>query len=229
MRAQGAGMDGRRAGVRSAGILTMVAVLVLGAPAASHAALGDPDLAVVVTNSTARTRTLKAGDRDFDRLWAAVEPLYTRTERVPDAWVDGRLPNPPLTSVLWGVSGVGGWPRTPSAPLTDVAMVRLDQVFVTDDGTPWVRSDLAPHVDDDDIRWHKAPRLEFEELRRDGLLAIPAPPPTGSGRDGAAPAWRPAARGAVLGAAVTLLAVRLFRRRRRAYGDAEPRQELIDL
>lgn len=229
MRAQGVGMDGRRAGVRGIGILTMVAVLVLGAPAASHAALGDPDLAVVVTNSTARTRTLQAGDRDFDRLWEAVEPLYTGTERVPDAWVEGRLPNPPLASVLWGVSGVGGWPRTPSAPLTDVAMVRLDQVFVTDDGTPWVRSDLTPHVDDDDIRWHKAPRLEFEELRRGGLLAVPAPPPAESGQDGAAPSWRPTARGAVLGAAVTLVVVWLLRRRRRVGGDEEPRQELIDL
>ncbi|MGW4757132.1 hypothetical protein [Streptomyces chartreusis] len=72
--------------------------------------------------------------------------------------------------MLWGLTGVGGWPQTNRAPGGDVAMERQDQLFVAGDGTPWVRSDLAPDVEDDDIRWHRAPRSVFERLDLAALL-----------------------------------------------------------
>ncbi|WP_342789874.1 hypothetical protein [Streptomyces hawaiiensis] len=45
-----------------------------------------------------------------------------------------------------------------------MAVERQDQLVVTEDGAPWVRSDPAPAVEDDDIRWHRAPKSVFERL-----------------------------------------------------------------
>ena len=61
-----------------------------------------------------------------------------------------------------------------------MAVERQDQLFVAEDGTPWVRSDLAPAVEDDDIRWHRAPRSVFERLDLARLLGDTEGGPAGS-------------------------------------------------
>ncbi|CAM5271812.1 hypothetical protein STENM36S_02067 [Streptomyces tendae] len=73
--------------------------------------------------------------------------------------------------MLWGLTGVGGWPQTERAPGGDVAMLRQDQLFLAEDGTPWVRTDPAPDVADDDIRWHRVPRDTYAWLADEGFFA----------------------------------------------------------
>ncbi len=69
-----------------------------------------------------------------------------------------------------GLTGVGGWSQTSRAPGGDVAVERQDQLFLTPDGTLWVRSDPSPDVVDDDIRWHRAPSAMFGQLAQEGRL-----------------------------------------------------------
>ncbi|MFE7892819.1 hypothetical protein [Streptomyces sp. NPDC057412] len=199
-----------------------------------------PDVAVVVAGTGGRTTALHSGDRDFARLWQLFQPAYTGTERVPEAWVEGRHPPVRLT-VLWGLTGVGGWPQTDRAPGGDVALRRQDQLFVAGDGTPWVRSDLAPDVEDDDIRWHRAPRSVLQRLERGRLLggAEGGPAETGAvagGGEGSGPGagdlgW--AAAGLAVGVAAGAVGAGLIRRAAARQGAGppreEPRQELIDL
>lgn len=220
-------------------LLVSVAPVALGAPGA-HASAGTsryakadtPDLALVIAGDTGRTTVLHAGQPDFVRLWRLLTPRYTGTERVPEAWAAGRYPRVRAT-VIWGLTGVGGWPRTTGAPGGDVVIEREDQVFLAADGTPWVRSDPSPDVADDDIRWHRAPRSVFDQLeeRRDlfGSVSAPASVSKPAAAEHARWAMTGLAAGLVLGVGATHLIRRVAARREDAGPPREPRQELIDL
>lgn len=192
-----------------------------------------PDLALVVSGGTGRTETWRSGQSSFARLWALLQPTYTGTEQVSDAWEAGRYPAVRIT-VVWGLTGVGGWPLTHRAPGGDVAVEREDQLFVASDGTPWVRTDPAPEVADDDIRWHRAPRPVFAQWERAGALGEAGGPGSPSDRAGtgwtgpAGPVWW-AAAGVAVGVGGTLLIRRAAARREAGPPRGEPRQELIDL
>ncbi|WP_369175302.1 hypothetical protein AB5J49_29605 [Streptomyces sp. R28] len=192
---------------------------------------------MVVSGGTGRTAAWRSGDPAFARLWQLLQPTYVGTERVSEDWVEGRHP-PMRMTVIWGLAGVGGWPRTDRPPGGDVAVQRQDQLFVTADGTPWVRSDLAPEVEDDDVRWHRAPRSVFERLDLAGLLgetedelavarAVEARPGPVRGNAGWAVAGL--AVGFASGVGGTLLIRRAAGRPGAGPPREEPRQELIDL
>ncbi|MEU1480120.1 hypothetical protein [Streptomyces sp. NPDC005760] len=203
-------------------------------PPTWEAGLDRPDLAMVVTGGSGRTRAVRADEPYFTRLWQLLEPTYTATERVSDAWEKGRYPAVRFT-VLWGLTGVGGRPRTDSAPGGDVAMARQDQLFLAGDGTPWVRSDPAPEREDDDIRWHRAPRAVFDQLDRVGLAGGAGEGQDEASKGSAGPergVWW-AVPGLVVGFAAGVGGTRLIRRAAAGPGAGppreEPRQELIDL
>ena len=196
-----------------------------------------PDVALVVAGGTGRTTTLRSGESAFARLWQLLQPTYVGTERVSEEWVEGRHPSMRIT-VIWGLTGVGGWPRTNRPPGGDVAVQRQDQLFVASDGTPWVRSDLAPDVEDDDIRWHRAPRSVFERLDLAGLLGETEDQVVGASAAGERPGlakgdagW--AVAGLALGFATGVGGTLLIRRAAAGPGAGpprkEPRHELIDL
>ena len=220
----------------------VLTVAVCGAPAAAAATpsawgadLDGPDLAMVVTGGTGRTEAVRSDEPYFTRLWELLEPTYAGTERVSDTWEEGRYP-PVRITVVWGLTGVGGWPQTDSAPGGDVAVERQDQLFLTGDGTPWVRTDPAPEREDDDIRWHRAERTVFEELDRAGLLGDTGEGHLGGGRRGHGTDPRGvwwAVPGLAVGFAAGVGGTRLIRRAAARPGAGppreEPRQELIDL
>lgn len=224
------------------------AVTVLGVPTAGAAVPASasgrdkPDLAMVIAGVSGRTTALRSGEHRFARLWQLLQPTYTGTERVPEAWAEGRYP-PVRITVVWGLTGVGGWPSTNAAPGGDVAVERQDQLFLAEDGTPWVRSDPAPDVRDDDIRWHRAPHAVFEQLSRTGLLGGAVEERSGvTAGDGAGGGEGPAglqhgawwavpglAVGFAAGVGGTLLIRRAAARPGAGPPREEPRQELIDL
>ncbi|MFC8514101.1 hypothetical protein [Streptomyces sp. NPDC057257] len=206
-----------------------------------------PDLAMIVAGGSGRTTVLQSGEPAFARLRQLLQPGYTGTERVPEAWSEGSYP-PVAFTVMWGLTGVGGWPQTNRAPGGDVAVERQDQVFVATDGTPWIRSDPAPDVADDDIRWHRAPRSVFAQLEQEKVLVglgegVAAAGGTGEGgasgqaageRDGGGHGgvWWAAsglAVGVVVGVGGSLLIRRAAARPGAGPPREEPRQELIDL
>ncbi|WP_123967059.1 hypothetical protein [Streptomyces sp. TLI_185] len=193
-----------------------------------------PDLALVMVGSSGRTKAVRSGERDFTRLWQLLLPMDSGTERVPEAWEEGRYPPVRLT-VIWGLTGIGGWPLTNGPPDGDVAIERQDQLLVAADGTPWVRSDPAPEVEDDDIRWHRAPRSVFDRLHRQGLLgmswkeAFADGEASGGHASGSRWAVPGVAVGLVVGAGGTLLIRRAAARQGAGPPREEPRQELIDL
>lgn len=203
------------------------------APEQTEDPRGDiPDLALVVAGTTGRTEAWRSGESSFARLWTLLQPTYAGTERVPPEWEAGRYPAVRIT-VVWGLTGVGGWPRTSRAPGGDVAVEREDQLFVAGDGTPWVRTDPAPEVADDDIRWHRAPRAVFAQWERAGSLGETGADgrtvgggPDYAGRIG--PVWW-AAAGVAVGVGGTLLIRRAAARGEAGPPREEPRQELIDL
>ncbi|MFF4837651.1 hypothetical protein [Streptomyces sp. NPDC001315] len=234
----------RRTKVRLAALVPVTAAVVLcGLPtpdAAAQARWPDrdvPDLALIVAGGSGRTTVARSGETVFAGLWQLLQPTYTGTERVPDAWAEGRHP-PVRMTVVWGLTGVGGWPQTNRPPGGDVAVERQDQLVVAADGTPWVRSDPAPDVDDDDIRWHRAPRSVFVRLDREGVLDSVGDGPAGSGAAGheagraASSAWW-AVPGLAAGFAAGVGGSLLIRRAAARHGAGppreEPRQELIDL
>jgi hypothetical protein len=215
-----------------------VAVTVFGAPTADaatqpmrEAGIDRPDLAMVVTGGSGRTKALRSGEPDFTRLWQLFQPMYTGTEQVSDAWEEGRYP-PVRITVVWGLTGVGGWPQTSSAPGGDVAVERQDQLFLAGDGTPWVRTDPAPEQQDDDIRWHRAPRAVFDRLDRAGLLGGGEVEGADGPGDPVEGAWW-VLPGLALGFAAGAGGTRLIRRAAARPGAGPPRegprQELIDL
>ncbi|MET9758374.1 hypothetical protein ABZ016_04865 [Streptomyces sp. NPDC006372] len=225
--------------VAGAAVCAVVATAATGAAAAEARGRDVPDVAMVVAGGTGRAAAVRSGEPAFARLWQLLQPERTETERVPEAWTQGRFPPVRLT-VVWGLSGVGGWPSTNRPPGGDVAVERQDQLFVAEDGTPWVRSDPAPTVEDDDIRWHRAPRSVFERLDLARLLGGSAMEggsggSTASG-DLSGPVrgdvrWAAAGLAAGLAAGVggTLLTRRAAARREAGPPREEPRQELIDL
>ncbi len=229
-------------GVRLTLLLAVSAVLVLWGTAATALAAPAqgrdvPDVAMVVAGGEGRTTATRSGEQPFARLWQLLQPAYVGTERVPEDWAEGRHP-PIRITVIWGLTGVGGWPQTNRPPGGDVAVQRQDQLFVAEDGTPWVRSDLAPELEDDDIRWHRAPRSVFERLDLEKLVGVSedelAGAPTVEARPGSVigdTGWAVAglAVGFVTGVGGTLLIRRAAARPGAGPPREEPRQELIDL
>ncbi|WP_234377024.1 hypothetical protein [Streptomyces sp. TP-A0356] len=213
-----------------ASLVVTVAALtgVAGAAAPAEAVSKDiPDLALVVANGTGRTTTLRSGDRDFALLWQLLSPSQSGTERVPDAWVRGRYPRVRAT-VVWALTGIGGWPYTRRAPGGDVAIERQDQVFLAPDGTAWVRSGPAPDASDGDVRWRRVSRSAFDRLEKGGLFGQPSD----AVQDGSSGTllWGALGLGAglALGVGGTLV-VRRMAARREGGPPPEPRSELIDL
>jgi hypothetical protein len=188
-----------------------------------------PNLAVVMAgDGTGRTTSVRSGDSDFARLWQLLRPSATDMEKVPQDWIEGRFPAVRAT-VIWGRTGVGGWPETDSAPGGDTYLGRQDQVLLAEDGTPWIRSDPAVDVNDDDIRWHRAPRSVYDQLERRELFGS-RPTADGGSRsaDGAWWAIPGLAAGLALGSGGTLL-IRRAAAGREPWPPRESRQELIDL
>ncbi|EFL34401.1 conserved hypothetical protein [Streptomyces viridochromogenes DSM 40736] len=217
----------------------MGATAITAAAAAGARGRDVPDVAMVVTGGSGRARAVRSGEPVFARLWQLLQPEHTETERVPEAWGEGRFPPIRLT-VVWRLSGVGGRPSTNRPPGGDVAVERQDQLFVAEDGTPWVRSDPAPAVEDDDIRRHRAPRSVFQRL---DLARLAGDSATAGGPGGSTAAGdlsgpvrgdvRWAAVGLVAGLAAgvggMLPARRVAARREAGPPREEPRQVLIDL
>ena len=223
------------------------AVTLLGLPVAGAAAQpvgGDPPDIGLVVNSKGGTTAMRSGENRFARLWQLLQPTYTGTEHVPGAWVKGGYP-PVRITVVWGLAGTGSRPQTSGQAGGETVLQRHDQLFLAEDGTPWVRSDLAPDVEDDDIRWHRAPRTIYTQMDRAGLLGepvnrvaevLPTPGgPTGglSASEGSGPVqggvwW--AAGGLILGLGGSR-AIRRAAARREAGPPPheEPLAELIDL
>ncbi|MEU6350070.1 hypothetical protein ABZ896_12155 [Streptomyces sp. NPDC047072] len=191
-----------------------------------------PDLAMVVVGESGRTTAVRSGRPYFIRLWQLLEPAYTGTERVPEAWEEGRYP-PVRITVVWGLTGIGGWPQTDAPPGGDVAVERQDQLFLAQDGTPWVRTDPAPEREDDDIRWHRAPRALFDRLDREGVLGAAAGVEKGSWDGGPEKALWWTLPGLAVGFAAGAGGTRLIRLAAARPGAGPPRgeqrQELIDL
>ncbi|MET8133372.1 MULTISPECIES: hypothetical protein [unclassified Streptomyces] len=201
--------------------------------AAQHSSVDSPDVALTIAGDTGRTTTLHNEDPDFGRLWRLLSPRYTGTEKAPDGWKDGHLPEPQAT-VIWGVTGAGDGTRTAHrTPDGDVTIERQDQVYLAVDGTPWVRSDLSPDSMNDKILWNPAPRSVFDELMKDGRLfgsgsAVSA---SGVALDPAFWAVPGLAAGVALGAgAAWFISHAAVRARRENAGPLlGPRQELIEL
>lgn len=146
------------------------AVLESAEHAAELSPVASPDIALTIAGDTGRTTTLHNEDPDFGLLWRLLSPRYTGSQKAPDGWKDGHLPEPQAT-VIWGVTGPGDGTRTAHrTPEGDVTIERQDQVYLAVDGTPWVRSDLSPDSMNDTIAWHSAPRSVFDELTKDGRL-----------------------------------------------------------
>ncbi|MFJ9178840.1 hypothetical protein [Streptomyces sp. NPDC102360] len=204
----------------------LVAVLLLWAGAGvAHArptnpgGMDVPDLALVIAGGTGHTVTVRAEDRDFAGLERLTTDFDTVTERVPESWQEGRFPRV-VATVVWGLTGVGGWPQTHRAPGGDTVVERQDQLFYAEDGTPWIRTDPAVDVNDDDLRWHRAPRALVDHLTRSGVFPTAPSEPTDR-----SPWWWGAA-GLAVGLTTSATAWRLRARPRHPH---EPRQELVDL
>jgi hypothetical protein len=228
-------------------VVLAAAVALLGLPVAGAAAQpagrDTPDTALVV-NGEGGTTAMRSGESRFARLWQLLQPTYTGTEQVSGAWVKGGYP-PVRITVVWGLTGTGSRPWTSEQAEGGVALLRQDQLFLAEDGTPWVRSDPAPGVEDDDIRWHRAPRTIYAQMDRAGLLGEPVkrlaevlPLPDGTAGDPSAADGSGPVEGGVWWAAGGLLlglggrhAIRRAAARREAGPPPreEPLHELIDL
>lgn len=228
-------------------VVLTAAVALLGLPvtgaAARPADRDAPDIALVVS-SAGGTTAVRSGEHRFARLWQLLQPTYTGTEPVSGAWAKGGYP-PVRITVVWGLTGPGSRPQASATAGGGVALQRQDQLFLAEDGTPWVRSDPSPDVEDDGIRWHRAPRSLYTHMDRAGLLDEPVKRaaeglsvPDGSiGARSAAGGSGPAAGGVWWAAGGLLLGLggsHVIRRAaaRREAGPPpreEPRHELIDL
>ncbi|MET8977813.1 hypothetical protein ABZX85_19555 [Streptomyces sp. NPDC004539] len=217
-------MPERGTRVRVLGVCAVLPALWAGPSASASAAAEVPDTAVVIDGTSGRASAVRSGEERFDRLWELFEPTYTGTVPVPSAWGEGRYPAVRLT-VVWGLTGVGGWPQTSRAPGGDVAMEVVDQLVVAADGTPWVRRDVSPVVEDDDVRWHRVDRGAYERWAG-GPEQADSP---GDSHEGVARWAVPGGVGVVLGVCGTLLIRRAAGRRGAGPPREEPRQELIEL
>ncbi|MFI2430473.1 hypothetical protein [Streptomyces sp. NPDC018693] len=195
--------------------------------------LGIPDVAIVTRSDTGRTTALRSGNSLFALVWQLLQPTYRGTTRVSQAWDEGSYPAVRAT-VVWALTGVGGGPGTGGPPGGQAVLEQHDQLFLADDGTPWVRSDAAPDVEDGDIRWHRTSRATFDQLERLGLVGAPpqrhpTPKPAPDRADALRWAIPGLALGTVLGAAGTALIRRAAILQDAGPPRSEPRQELIDL
>jgi hypothetical protein len=231
-----------RLAVVLAAVVALLGLPVAGA-AARPAVRDTPDIALVV-NSEGGTTAMRSGENRFARLWQLLQPTYTGTEQVSGAWVKGGYP-PVRITVVWGLAGSGSRPQTGGQAGGGMVLQRHDQLFLAEDGTPWVRSDLAPDVEDEDIRWHRAPRTIYTQMDRAGLLGEPVkrvtevlPAPGGSTGDLSAAEESGPVQGGVWWAAGGLIlglggshVIRRAAARREAGPPPreEPLHELIDL
>lgn len=188
--------------------------------AAQRSSGDSPDIVLTVAGDTGRTTTLHSGDPDFGRLWRLLSPRYEGPKKAPDEWADGHLPVPEVT-VIWGVTGAGG----------DVAIERQDQVFLTADGAPWVRSNLAPDLVGGDLRWHRASLSVFGQLRQEGKLFGSGSVASGVRVEPDPAAWAlpGLVAGLTLGAGATWFIRRAKVRRVNAEPLGEPRLELVEV
>ncbi|MYT68654.1 MULTISPECIES: hypothetical protein [unclassified Streptomyces] len=179
-------------GVRTAGSAVSAAVLLVlvtgGSAQARPVGPGSadvPDLAVVIAPGAEAgpSVSLHYEDPDFARLERLTAEFDAVTEPVPSEWDDGDFP-PVEATIVWGMTGVGGWPETRRAPGTDTAIERQDQLVVAADGTPWIRTDPMVDVNDDDLRWHRVSPALVTELRRAGVF-----PPERADAHGGVPLW----------------------------------------
>jgi hypothetical protein len=208
--------------------------------AAESPARETPDLALVISGRGGTT-AVRSGKPYFAALWQLLQPTRTGTERVSGAWVKGGYP-PVRITVFWALTGVGGRPQPNRPSGGQVAVQQQDQLFVDEDGTPWVRTDPVPEVHDDNIRWHRAPRWIFDRLEREGRLGesmrvdspdvitdYAAEPPADAEPGPAADGVWWGAAGLAVGVGGTLLIRRAAARREAGPPREEARQELIDL
>ncbi|MFF3490976.1 hypothetical protein ACFYWS_06460 [Streptomyces sp. NPDC002795] len=210
-------------------VLVVVALLLTAAPLAharpTHPGSGmdAPDLAVVIAPGAAAGPSVAVHyeDRNFARLELLTTGFDTVTERVPQSWQEGHFP-PVVATVVWGLTGVAGWPQTHRAPGTDTAIERQDQLIIAEDGTPWIRTDPMVDVNDDDLRWHHASPTLVDQLTKAGVFPTteaPAERPTQN------PWWW-----GLAGLSVGLAAAgAVWRIRIRPRDPREPRQQLVDL
>ncbi|MEB8338648.1 hypothetical protein [Streptomyces endophyticus] len=209
-------------------VALLMALLMAGAPLAharpTHPGSGMdvPDLAVVIAPGAAAgpSVALHDEDRNFARLERLTTGFDTVTERVPQAWQEGHFP-PVVATVVWGLTGVAGWPQTHRAPGTDTAIERQDQLIVAKDGTPWIRTDPMVDVNDDDLRWHHASPTLVDQLTRAGVFPTTEP----ADRN---PIWW-ALAGLAVGLAASALVWRIRVRPRIPREPRGPRQQLVDL
>ncbi|MFI5657306.1 hypothetical protein [Streptomyces sp. NPDC051684] len=187
-----------------------------------------PDLAVVIAPGAPAgpSVALHSEDRNFDRLERLTTGFDTVTERVPDDWQEGHFP-PVVATIVWGLTGVAGWPQTHRAPGTDTAIERQDQLILAEDGTPWIRTDPMVDVNDDDLRWHHASRPLVDQLTRSGVF--PTPHPSGQRPDRNPVWWGLAGLSAGLAAATAVWWWLRSRGPRVPRDPRGPRQQLVDL
>ncbi|GAQ51573.1 hypothetical protein [Streptomyces acidiscabies] len=206
--------------------IAVLALALSALPVTGAAAADTPDVAMLIDGTSGQTLAVRSREADFDRLWELLDPTYTGTVRVPVGWDAGHCPAVRFT-VVWGRSGVGGWPQDNRPPGGDVAVDQVDQVVLAGDGTPWVRRDVAPEVEDADVRWHPAPRPAYDRWEREGGFTGVAASTPGSGSGGG---WLvPGGVGVALGAGGMLLVRRVAGRRGGGPPRDGPRQELIEL
>ncbi|MFZ3568602.1 hypothetical protein ACOKM5_16740 [Streptomyces sp. BH097] len=220
----------RGGGLRWVRVLLVVVTLLLAAapgawarPTDPRSGMDVPDLAVVIAPGAAAgpSVSLDEEDRNFARLERLTTGFDTVTERVPEDWQEGRFP-PVVATVVWGLTGVAGWPQTHRAPGTDTLIERQDQLIVAEDGTPWIRTDPMVDVNDDDLRWHQASRPLVDQLTRSGVFPTTEAPEERPTRN---PWWWGLA-GLSTGLAAAGAACWI---RMRDRGPREPRHELVDL
>ncbi|MEU6842919.1 hypothetical protein ABZ930_13740 [Streptomyces sp. NPDC046716] len=224
-------MHGVRASRWGVSVTVLLLVLVGGGPAHARpvgpGSADVPDLAVVIAPGAKAgpSVSLHYEDPNFDRLERLTAEFDAVTERVPDDWDDGRFP-PVVATIVWGLTGVAGWPETQRAPGTDTAIERQDQLVIADDGTPWIRTDPMVDVNDDDLRWHRVSPELVAELRHAGVF-----PAADAGAQVGVPLrekglW--ALGGLVVGLAAAAAAWWLRERLPRAGREPrEPRQQLV--
>ncbi|MBN0044338.1 hypothetical protein JS756_09485 [Streptomyces actuosus] len=233
---RGGGARGR-AVLRGALPASAAVALCLG-PAAAGASAREPGArtlpgpARVTEAGPGRTAALRAGEPGFAWLRDLPKPSYRDTETVPRAGADARCPAARLI-VRRGWTAVGARPPADRGAGGDVAVERLDELFVDRDAVTVVRTGPSPEAQDDDIRWRRASRRAYEDPERKGLPGR-APAATDAGGGGPLDGGWWALPGLAVGLALGAGGTALVRRAAdcpgtRPPGDDGRRRELTDL